>query len=409
MPPFLRQQLDGLREEGAGALLRKAGIFLSLLPALPLVLLARLLRPIWTVRFGRLIAERVGHLAWNTEFYLLRRDAQRARSTDIFCWTGESANRQLMRMWARVLRMSPWVWPLWKLNHLLPGGAGNEVDLPFNFRNYERARDLAAETKTHLQFTPEEESEGRRALLAMGVPEGAPFICFHARDSAYLAAQDARRDWQYHDYRDARIANFLPAVEELARRGYYALRMGAVVGGPLDAKNPKIIDYAVSRRSEFMDIYLCGRCSFFLASNAGIADVADVFRRPLARTNVVQYFAEFILSGKKDLFIFKKLWLKAEGRFMTLREMMRSEAWTVRSGEVFEKLGIEPRENEPEDILDLAVELEERLGGRWRSAPEDEELQSRFWGRLSAAGKLSAKPVSRVGARFLRKNRALLE
>lgn len=388
-------------------MLRKAAKGLALILAVPFVLLARLLRPFFAFRFGRLREDRIGHLAMNTEYYLCRREAEGRRSWDLFCRLGATANGQLMEMWSRVLPMSPLIWPFWKLNTLLPGGKGNEVDLPLTNPDYERCRDLFAAQKPHLSFTPEEEAEGACALRAMGVPEGMPFVCFHARDSAFLERTGASC-FDYHDFRDSSIKNFIPAARALTRRGYALIRMGAVVTESLEADDPLVIDYASRHRTESMDIYLAGKCAFFIASNSGIADVTEVFRRPQVRTNVTQFFAEMLLAGSKDIFIPKRVWLKKESRCMSFRELVASPAWELRRSDQLEALGARMLENTPEEIQEAALELEERLRGVWRETPEDVQRQKAFWSILRGAGKLKAPPVSRIGAGFLRRYPELL-
>ena len=381
---------------------------LALIPAAPLVLLARLLRPVLRVRFGRLRQDRIGHLAMNTEYYLCRREDEGKKSLDLFCRSGEAANVQLLEMWSRALPMSPLVWPLWKLNALLPGGKGNEVDLPLTNADYARCRDLFAAQKTHLSFTPEEEAEGRRGLRAMGVPDGMPVVCFHARDAAFLEKTNPTNNWRYHDFRDSTIGRFLPAAEELTRRGFAAIRMGAVVAEPLKTTNPFVIDYASRHRTEFLDIYLVAKCAFFIASNSGIADVAATFRKPQLRTNVTQFFGDVLLAGPKDVFIPKRLWLEKESRWMTLAELAASPAWEIRRADQLEAIGVKMVENTPEEILEAAIELEERLRGVWREEPRDVELQTRFWEILREAGKFSGVAVSRIGAGYLRRHPELL-
>ncbi|MEK7233809.1 MAG: TIGR04372 family glycosyltransferase [Elusimicrobiota bacterium] len=389
-------------------MLRKAAKGLALILAVPFVLLARLLRPIFTIRFGRLREDRIGHLAMNTEYYLCRHDEPGGGGTlDLFFY-GAAANMQLMLMWSRVLTMSRLVWPAWKLNTLLPGGKANEVDLPLTNADYERARDLFTRHAAHLFFTPEEEDRGRRALRMMGVPQGMPFVCFHARDAAFLERTSPSK-YGYHDYRDSSIKNFLPAARALTSRGYALIRMGAVVAEPLDSGDTLVIDYASRHRTEFLDIFLAGKCAFFIAANSGIADVAETFRRPQLRTNVTQFFAELLLTGPKDVFITKRVWLEKEERFMSLRELVSSPAWEIRCSGQLEALGIKLIENTAEEILEAATELEERLRGVWRETPEDLERQRIFWKILQDAGKLNQPPVSRIAAGFLRRHPEILE
>ena len=111
-----------------------------------------------------------------------------------------------------------------------------------------------------MRFSPEEKTLGEQALKEMGVPEAVPFVCFIGRDSAYLDNFLLEIHWNYHNYRDMDIQNFVPAAEELVRRGYFTIRMEHVVQKALMVDNPKIIDYATKYRTELMDLYLCSKC-----------------------------------------------------------------------------------------------------------------------------------------------------
>ena len=105
-----------------------------------------------------------------------------------------------------------------------------------------------------LNFSPEEEKLGQETLQKLGIPKNANFVCFSNRESAYLKKAYPHTNWDYHDYRDSNIKNYIPAMEEMVRQGYYVLRMGSVVKEPLEINNPRIIDYAWSlERNEFME------------------------------------------------------------------------------------------------------------------------------------------------------------
>src|SRR5947208_2806996 len=88
------------------------GRLLRLSPALPPVLLIRLLRPIVVVRIQPFISENIGHLAGNPEIFLSETEAginvPPGPFVDI-CYFEHTvfANRQLETMWRRVLR----IWP----------------------------------------------------------------------------------------------------------------------------------------------------------------------------------------------------------------------------------------------------------------------------------------------------------
>ncbi|GAG44511.1 unnamed protein product, partial [marine sediment metagenome] len=49
----------------------------------------------------------------------------------------------------------------------------------------------------HLSFTSEEEQFGQEEIRKLGIPDGTPFVCFHARDASYLKAVFPERNWYY--------------------------------------------------------------------------------------------------------------------------------------------------------------------------------------------------------------------
>jgi putative glycosyltransferase (TIGR04372 family) len=241
----------------------------------------------------------------------------------------------------------------------------------------------------------------------MGIPSGAQWVCFLARDSAYLNELHPHKEWNYHDYRDCDIENYLDPADEMVRRGYFALRIGAVVGVPLTIRSPGVIDYATKHRTDFMDIYLSAKCRFFLTSGAGIAAVPQIFHRPTAYANAIPM--EILTTwGPRDLIVPKKLWMREEERSMTFREIIDSGAGRFMKQNQYELDGLVPVENTPKEIMALAIEMDERLNGTWQPADGDRELQRRFRS-LFEGSELYGKLVVRIGTEFLRQNRELLD
>ena len=93
---------------------------------------------------------------------------------------------------------------------------------------------------------------------------------------------------------------------------------------------------------------------------------------------------------------------------MTFREILDSGTGRFLRGHQYEEHGIEVVENTPEEITSVAVEMDERLKGTWKTSEEDEWLQQRFWS-LFKPSDLNGVFHLRIGADFLRQNRNLLE
>lgn len=390
-------------------------------PALLCVLLIRALRPLVIIRLGRLDISRIGGI-YSADWYFSERFLRGydKKRYDIFYFTTVNkviCNRQWLKIWARVLRIFPsrgfalmvdkiqrMIWkekfqvvPLVSVNQL------QEESIRGENRNLEY---ILAYKKPHIFFSGEEEAFGQKGLAEFGIPKGNPFICFHVRDSAYLQTTYRGENWDYHDYRDSKINNYLLAAQKLVGRGYYAVRMGSIVKEKLNSIHPAIIDYSTSgKRTEFLDIYLGAKCKFFLCSDTGISIIPEMFRRPVVYVNwtLINRMSPWVLKG---LFIFKKFYSHKQNRLLTFYEAMNLRFGGIETKKFLDERGIELIENTPEEIWGVVDEMERRLNGTWQTTPEDEQLQERFW-TLFGPHKLKSAEV-RIGCEFLRQNRRLL-
>jgi len=259
----------------------------------------------------------------------------------------------------------------------------------------------------NITFTVHEEEKGVRALDNLGILKGKQYICFHARDSAYLDSVLTTKDWSYHDYRDSSIENYLLAAKKMANRGYYVVRMGSVVKKSIPISHLRIIDYATNgQRTDFNDIYIGSHCRFFLCSDGGMSSIPEMFRIPTVYVNwtLLLRISTWVLNG---LFIFKKFYLKSENHFMTFSEILNLRLGGTDTNEIITRLNLKLVENTPEEIHAVTIEMDERLNGTWETTDEDEELQQRFWA-LFGPDKLKS-PDLRIGAQYLRDNQELLK
>lgn len=407
-----------MRFLGAEYIVRKLARWSFFPLAFVFVVVVRLIRPLFLIRFYSL-SGRMGHFAANTELYLCEQDAgfnvPKQPYFDLFGMPDKIPNRTMENIWRRYFYICPsFLFRTIELaNKLIPGGSMHEIS-----SNTQHDRDvfnLLGGTSPHVQLTPEEEIRGIGGLLSMGIPKGAHFVCLLVRDSAYLESYSPPRyagQYDYHNYRDCNIKNYILAVEELAHRGYFVIRMGAKVREPLEVTHPKVIDYAWDgRRDDFMDIYLASKCEFFISTSTGLDAVAwCVFRKPIVYTNFVSvgYFPTYL---KKSLIIPKKhVCIKTE-RELSLSEIFeRGVGFSINTSR-YESEGVALIENTPEEIRDIAVEMLERLTDIWKPDPCDQGLQDRFWKIYSEkvaseyeGPSLHGEIQASLGAQYLRHN-----
>ena len=373
-----------------------------------LVLLIRLIRPWLLIRMSILVSERIGHFAGNTELYLCERDAginlPGRRHIDLWYQNWPICNKQLALMLSRELH----IWPRWflgpvhKVNSLIPGGDIHQI--PDNTQADVDVHNLMDKSPPHLNFLAKEEEKGQTVLRELGIPKDAPFVCLIVRDSNYLKKIAPWKSWDYHNYRDCDIQNYVLAAKKLAESGYYVIRMGLDVKEAMDVDHPMIIDYATNgTRTDFMDIYLAAKCIFCIVGNAGFEAVPRIFRRPIVYVDYVP-LGMFVTDSSRFISTSKKHFLRDENRCMTFKEIFDSGADLLWESSEFEARGIDLLESSPQEIAAVVFEMKERLERTWKTTEEDEELQHQFW-EIFPQTQFHGEIRARIGSDFLLKHK----
>ena len=350
------------------------GLFVLL--AVPIVCILRLLFPIAPVRFGFFFADRIGHFAFDVEYFLasLECDRKSDKYTNLFFLVGKVANQYLLDLAKRELYIHRLVRYLYLADKFVPFGAKALIPARHLTGSRDR-RGLYYSTNVHLNFTSEEESRGQKILEDIGIKSHEKVVCLIVRDSAYLNAEQGSSNWEYHSYRDTDIRNYEQVVDQLIEKGYWVLRMGKLVSHRLSVKHPRFVDYAnCDWKSEFLDIWLLARSTFCVSTSTGLDSVADVYRKPIAFVNFLP-LAYFQTWSSCVVAPANLVWNDTGRRLNCEEHLIHSY---MRSEDYLEA-GIRVSELTSQDILDVVLELEERISGHWESPPEEYMLQEKFW------------------------------
>jgi len=245
-----------------------------------------------------------------------------------------------------------------------------------------------------LELSPQDVDRGEQRLRDLGIPAGARFVCIHSREGGYSPG-----DEHLHSFRNTSIENYLPAAQALWQRGVYSVRMGDPSMQPL-APAAGVVDYACSAlRADWMDVFLCARCEFFLGNSSGITFLATTFGRPAATANLIPFSGAYPY-GPADLGIPKVL--ARDGQPVSFAEILGSEVAHFRDAALYARAGVQPVENSADEVRDLALEMLDRREGRASYLADDERRQARFRA-LFRPGHFSYGSAGRVGRDFLRK------
>jgi putative glycosyltransferase (TIGR04372 family) len=378
----------------------------------PFVLIVIILRPIVWFRFGVMRSDRFGHFIADVEVYLCERDRLQTskKIIDIIGCPTPTCNSQLERMWRRNMRITPGgsLWDYFrKACEFWSQSEKNSVRVGGLIENYS----LILNSRAHLSFTSTEIQQGIALLRKLGIPPDHPWICIHNRDQTYLETV-SRGKYGYHSYRDFSVNSLTDAAEEWSSQGYYVLRMGAKVAEKLLVNNAKIIDYASSAlRSDFADMFLYANCAAHFGGDSGAFMAAYVFKKPVSLVNASCTAIEAYLNLKLDMpFIFKRLRYKSSQKLLSLREVYSTGLMYADMTSKFEAAGVEWIDNSSNEIKALAIEVHERLSGRWQANSFDQYLQDKFWNKYGELSELyrMGNYSARIGAHFLRNNQDLM-
>lgn len=368
-----------------------------------------------SIKLCLIVSNRIGEIAGRTDLFLRRLQLKKIDNEILYLGIASSktANKQLLKMFRRkmpIIENEVAYQIIEKMCYQLfekPGISPNLrkfspfEELPFKPNPYYEY----SHTERNLYFTESEEEKGKKLLEKIGI--NSWFVCFHSRDPAYLSKTYGREKVRYHDYRDCDIENYMKAAKYIADKGGFAVRMGSSVADKLpDLSNPRIIDYASYYRSDFCDIYLPAKCKFFLGSSAGLILVSTLFHVPTAWANLIPF--DYTPFRRGDMYIPKKIWSIKEKRFLTFREILEFGIGDYARSEQYAEAGVKPVENTADEILDIAIEMNERLDGTFETTKEDEELQKKFHSLFKPHHHCYGTPA-RIGTKFLRNNKDLLE
>ena len=349
----------------------------------------------------------IGHLAVEPDIFLKQgflglRPIVRA----ILLAPANTANRHLLKYWRRYLLV---IDHAWIVSLLTPLGRVRFVTYSV-YQSCTAINQKAAFPEVQKQWGSRpplltlndlDLKRGRAFLKSLGISDGAWFVCVHGRDDGDETSQ------RLHAVRNVDIFNYIPAMQEIVGRGGWVFRMGDKIMKPLPSMK-NVIDYAhLNYKAEWMDVFLCGSCRFFLGSSSGLIAVANIFGVRGVLANAAAPFSICFPYGSSDVGIPKLLWSIKEQRYLTFKEIFSSPLANLRTSEDFISYNVKAIENSPDEIRDAALEMLDSLEGRLKYTKADQDRQDRMKALMNDTH-YSFGAVSRVGKDFLRKYEYLL-
>ncbi len=218
----------------------------------------------------------------------------------------------------------------------------------YSTRDYFKS-ELLRQSFNSLRIAPRFQVEGDELLLKIGLAKDDWFVCVHCRESSYLG--DTQREWMNAD-----ISTYIPAFEEIVKRGGRIVRMG----DPCSRKMPYlpgVIDYVHSPfYSNFADLVLASRARFFAASSNGVRCLPKLFQTPILGVNL--YPLTPIEDSERSLSVYKKIFSKDRKELRSLKEILSDPMLCHRrTDKEYSEADLVVVRNSPEEITEAFIEM----------------------------------------------------
>jgi putative glycosyltransferase (TIGR04372 family) len=352
------------------------------------------------------VIEQVGHLAADFDSYFKYQLLSHRKVIPVLLCAGRKpANDALLAHWPRNFHVIRSRWICWLLRPLMsfPDVVDSLSGYCSVLRGASRTYDVQsrwADRAPLFHLSEAEIARGEAELRVLGIPEGAWFVCVHSREGGYAPGDE----WA-NSYRNTNISDYTEAMRAIVARGSLCIRVGDPTMRPL-APIPGVVDYArSSSKSDWMDLFLCARCRFFLGNSSGLFVLAGIFGKRSALANMTPLGSAYS-PFPGDISI-PKLLMDAQGRMLPLPNAFAGEASEFRLTPEFVERGLRQVDNTPQEIAELAIEMMDRLDGHVEDEPDDADLQERFRA-LIQPHHFCWHASARIGRDFLRRHRALL-
>jgi putative glycosyltransferase (TIGR04372 family) len=358
--------------------------FLFIILYFPFFLIIRIISGFFFLRFCRIPSRRVGHLILDADQYL--NNSKKNPGLDIFFLEKPVSNMELINLFKRHIFILPelFILPFIILNKIKFLGNASHI---FTMSNHEGWTCRSRKNENFQYFNSRDNERGEFFLKNLGITKNDKFVCILCRDSTYVENLFKKKtyDFDYLErgdsstFRNCNIENFRSVCEYLLSKGYYVFRLGEKVSGPFIIKNKNFFDYSTNgMRNEFLDIYLGGKCEFFLSTGSGIDSIAEVFHRPRVYVSNAR-LAYIPIYYHKQLTISKHFVKINDNSKLTLSEIFDLNLPMATKNSQFKEKKIKLIENNSDEIKDATIEMIDLINNNFILSEEKTFYEKKFW------------------------------
>lgn len=363
----------------------RSNIFFFIL-SIPLILLIIIFSPLIKIKIGELQSRKIGGFSSSIEIYLaeikLKLVKMKINEIHLFYCNHKICNEYILNHWKKKLIILPRVVlePIYfffntsiYLQNFLVNikdiDVVNKFNKKINFPKQTDINDVLNITKTSIEFTHNEILTCEKNLNDLKLKINQKIVCFANRDGLFLKENFLSR-------RNAKINTYKDALEYLANKDFFCIRMGRHHVEKIDFLQDNIIDYPFSdKKNDLMDLFIFSKCIFLISTSHGIAELAPLFRK---KRLIINYsYPQYLhwLGNHTPLVILKKFKNLINNEYISFKEVYEKKLYLISNTDL-KSYGFELIDNSEEEILDATKDMHELYNDNFKTEVSEQE---KFW------------------------------
>ena len=243
---------------------------------------------------------------------------------------------------------------------------------PWSDRDLNNLRDDFPKPIFHI--IKSDQLKGNKFLEKITGNENNKFICLTVRDKSYLQnAYPQNINWEYHNYRDNNIDDFIPLIKKLNQNNFHVFRMGKTAEKEISYQDKMFTDYPfLNEKSDFLDFF-----SFetnFVSLQVWDSILPVMFRKPIFYTDVVPL--NTIYTGvSKSINTLSLYYSQNENRYLTIQELFDREIYNFFDDTLFKENNIKIIKTSPQSKVKYLSEFISRINLNYNETVEEKHLK----------------------------------
>jgi putative glycosyltransferase (TIGR04372 family) len=373
----------------------------------PSLILIRILKAFYFIRFGRIVSTYWGHFIGEGMEAMFNQISKSKKEYVLYHFT---KTKTINKQWELILRRNLYIHnfiskKLFRLNQIIPGGKAHEVELDPDPPRFFKSGNTANIIKKDLNS--KEEIIGNAWLENLGWQPGQPFVCLQIRDLAqYIASNPSKaphetlKDFEFTSYRNSNIHTYVTGINWLLEQGVWVIRMGKKASERLPILNPRFIDLPFSSdRCDLLDVWLFKHSSGVISTGSGGDLLALRYNKPILFINFIPLTKMWLMY--QSITVPKNLVYGETKKPLTLRNYL--ESGFHNTGD-YSSSGIEILDLNEMEIRLAMIEFWKKIDGSWKvkDSPRQLKFQEEFK-RWPEFGRFHdfIHPESRIGHNWL--------